>query len=632
MWNLLYIFRLIVFILGFISFFVSYRYLQDNRTLFLVISFILMGLGLLITGVFICRSSKLQEYKSESKKSLIYVLGWKLLIVFACLMYLVYIDFLEASGGNFGIIEKLSLGAWILLGIWGILLGIGVELATCGAGRAFDTTKIVRKYFDLTRIKKALSYYSSIALVLGICICLCYGASKRNKTFDLSYLKIATPSSETVSYLESHPQIKVEAYFANDNEVRYYVEKYFSLISSKLPGISVEYIDLDSSPAKANERDISKNGFVVFVDSSKDKINKFYVNDEIAASKKILRNFDKEVQTHLKELIEKSKTIYLTTSHLEYSIKEEGKNPFKSFKSLSKIFSQINYNVKTLNTQELISGVPEDASCLMIVSAKSSFLSQEISSIDKYLNQGGCLVAFLDSIGGSDGKVVSASNGITEYLKSKGLVYNKVVLGNAVNHVQLFHSPVDNWFLATNNYSKHPTMETLLALRQQAILLMFGSGYFSFVPSKEGWGYSSLVKTLPATFIDKNLNYKQDTGETGDSQVFDLIVASSKPVAGNKQDSSDDGKKESRMVLFSNSSITSDALIGNTANRIMVLEAFKWGFQDETMFTSSSSEEDVKIQHTREENIIWFNLTVFGIPVLILLIGFIVLRVMRRKQ
>ena len=87
--------------------FVSYRYLQDNRTLFLGISFILMGLGLLITGVFICRSSKLQEYKSESKKSLIYVLGWKLLIVLACLIYLVNINFLEASGGNFGIIEKI---------------------------------------------------------------------------------------------------------------------------------------------------------------------------------------------------------------------------------------------------------------------------------------------------------------------------------------------------------------------------------------------------------------------------------------------------------------------------------------------------------------------------------------------
>ena len=43
-------------------------------------------------------------------------------------------------------------------------------------------------------------------------------------------------------------------------------------------------------------------------------------------------------------------------------------------------------------------------------------------------------------------------------------------------------------------------------------------------------------------------------------------------------------------------------------------------------------EEDVKIQHTKKENIVWFNVTVFGVPVLILLIGFIVLRVMRKKQ
>ena len=639
MWQFLYVFRLAVFILGFIGFFISYRYVVDSRCIYSLISFTLMGVGAFLTIGFICKSSKLKE-NVESRKSLYYVLGWKLLLILACSIFVVYDKLLEASGGSYGWSQKLSLATWMILGIFGIACGIGVELATVGARHAFSRDSSTRKYFDLSRVKKTIGYYSSISIVLCICICLCYATNKQDKTFDLSYLKIATPSEETILYLSSHPEITVEAYFDKDNEVRTYVEKYFSLLTSRLSNLSIEYIDLDASPAKAKKMDISKNGYVIFIDTSKDNINKLFVNDEIDSARKVLRNFDNEVKTHLKELVEKTKTIYFTNSHLEYSIQDVGKDPFKSFKALSKLFSQLNYNVKTLSSPELISGIPEDATCLMVLAPHGSFLSKELESIDKYLNKGGCLVAFMDSLGGSDGKQVLGSDGLGIYLKSKGLVYNKVVLANSSTRVEFFHSSVDNWFLATNNYSKNPITQTLQVLGKQAVTLMIGSGYFNFVPNKEGWSYNSLVRTLPATFIDKNLNYTQDKNETSELEPVDLVISSSKPVSlsidtetkDKDKNTTNSSKKEARMVLFGTASISSDALLENTANKVLILEAFRWAFSDETMFTSSSSEEDVKIQHTKKENIVWFNVTVFGVPVLILLIGFIVLRVMRKKQ
>lgn len=630
MMQFLYVFRLVLFISGCLGFVVVNRYFSDDLLLYSSICFTLMILSVGILIYFIKRSSYLKQDSTETKKSLLLLLLWKIILILSCVLYLLYDYKLQADGGSFFSIEKILLALWVGFGIWGVFLGFWLESSCREVSRAFSKTSDSRKYLDYSRVKKSALYACSLTLVLCISILMCYATYKKDKTFDLSYLKIATPSSETISYLSNLKDVGAEIYFSKDNEVKPYVEKYFSILSSKVSGFWVEYIDLDLSPTKAKERDITQNGFVIFVDRAKDRINKLYVKDEINESRKILKNFDSRVLQNVKELVENSKTIYLTSSHMEASIKEDNKDKFKSFKNLSKLFSQINYNVKTLNTSELISGVPEDANCLMVLAPKSSFLTEEVASIDKYLNRGGCLVGFFDSLSSkASGSIGSARDNLVEYFKSKGLVYNKVVLANEKNHVQFTHSGADNWFLATNNFSRNDMLAPLLAARQQAFIIMFASGYFNFTPFKEGWSFSSLLKTLPSTFIDKNLNYRQDPSESTDN-TFDLVVTGTKQIELKDQTESKD-KKEAKVLLFSNSSSASDALIENVANQILLVSSFRWAFSDDSMLTSSSSEEDVRIQHTKKENIVWFYLTVCTIPFIILLIGFVVLRVMRRK-
>jgi hypothetical protein len=52
---------------------------------------------------------------------------------------------------------------------------------------------------------------------------------------------------------------------------------------------------------------------------------------------------------------------------------------------------------------------------------------------------------------------------------------------------------------------------------------------------------------------------------------------------------------------------------------------------DEALAGTTESEEDVMIQHTREEDVAWFYGTIFGVPLLVLATG-ITLTALRNRR
>jgi LPXTG-motif cell wall-anchored protein len=96
-----------------------------------------------------------------------------------------------------------------------------------------------------------------------------------------------------------------------------------------------------------------------------------------------------------------------------------------------------------------------------------------------------------------------------------------------------------------------------------------------------------------------------------------------KPAFQNKNSkNSKDNKKaeppELRLIAVGDSDMISDKVLRNPGNAYFLVDAVKWLGGEEEYMGKTSSEEDVRIMHTRKEDQLWFYLTIFGVPALVL--------------
>jgi hypothetical protein len=56
-------------------------------------------------------------------------------------------------------------------------------------------------------------------------------------------------------------------------------------------------------------------------------------------------------------------------------------------------------------------------------------------------------------------------------------------------------------------------------------------------------------------------------------------------------------------------------------NRVLLLDAVRWLIGEESFAGEVSSEEDVRIEHTKEKDVYWFYSTILGAPALVLGLG-----------
>ncbi len=138
---------------------------------------------------------------------------------------------------------------------------------------------------------------------------------------------------------------------------------------------------------------------------------------------------------------------------------------------------------------------------------------------------------------------------------------------------------------------------------------------------REGVSTDTLIRSMPDTWEDLDGDYEQGSDEKG--KVFDVAVASS----------GGEGESEWRAVVLGDVSALSDTVFQiSVGNQQFAFDAVRWLVGDEELVGDVSSEEDVKIQHTREQDVKWFYGTIFGVPLLVLIIGLMFTRIRRRSK
>ncbi len=145
------------------------------------------------------------------------------------------------------------------------------------------------------------------------------------------------------------------------------------------------------------------------------------------------------------------------------------------------------------------------------------------------------------------------------------------------------------------------------------------------------------MRTFGSAFADTDGNFQRTDNESKDE--FALAVAVTKPVAGapSKTEAGTDEDKakpanEMRAFVLADADAMSDLLLPRVpGNPLLAFDAVRWLVGEESLAGEIESEEDVKVDQSKQMNMAWFYSTVFGVPLVVLGVGVAVSRRGRRR-
>jgi hypothetical protein len=483
---------------------------------------------------------------------------------------------------------------------WPILL---VELAYAEMTRA--------PKLEPGRIRSAMMSGLGLAAVLTTAFSFAYVASERDKKVDLAYFRTSRPGEVTRRITRNLDQpIEVAVFFPSPNEVRDEVDDYLNDLVKESNQLKITHYDFDIDPAKAKEYGVTTNGILVFVRGSRHE--QLGLPKDIESAKPALKTLDKEVQQRLMTIVKPPRSVGFTIGHGERTWErgETDTDKRPGLAVLRDILLDQNYTNRTVSAVDgLMTDVPKDVTVLAIVGPRKPFQPEELAAINRFIDGGGRVLIALDPENNVD---------MHEVLGPLNLEFKAEPLANELVYARRMEGKIsDRANLITATYSSSPAVSTLARFGQRAPIVLPGAGWINTKKDRTAAiPVDAAIKAHYATFVDKNGNFTQDPGE--DKRQWELAATAV--------------KKDARVFVIADSDWCSDETIKVAANGGLALDAIHWLMGDEAFSGQTSTEADVKIVHTRKQDVAGFYSTIFLVPVLVIGAGVVVTRNSRRKR
>jgi len=453
-------------------------------------------------------------------------------------------------------------------------------------------------------------------LVVSLALPVNYLASKHDIEYDYAYFRTTRAGTATLATVRSLTEpVHATLFFSAASDVKEQVLPYFDALERAGEGrFTYEVLDQAMAPELAAEEKIQRNGTILL--AMGDTKQKLTLPEEIDRAKRDLKKLDSSVQKSLMKLAKGKRTVYMLSGHDEASPRETDDDGRK-LAQLKRVLQSLSFDVKTFGaTDGSTSAVPDDASLLLIAAPLHALLPEEEQVIADYTARGGSLLVMAaPTLKPREGDPAQPLAGV---LAGLGLQATSAPLVNPTKYLSQRQGKADKLMLVSNRYGTHAVVKTLARYSTEAYVALPLSAGLSKLPDAKV-NISTLIRSYPDTWADTTLNIVQDADEP--SAVTDLAVA----VEGGADD------KPWRAVVVGSVAAFSDPMLGAMrGNNMFLADAALWLVGDEGISGETESEEDVKIQHTRDEDVYWFYGTVFGVPLLVMLAGMLVVQ-LRRK-
>ncbi|HEY4156618.1 MAG TPA: Gldg family protein [Polyangiaceae bacterium] len=539
------------------------------------------------------------------------------------------------------------------------------------------------------RVRAAASAGISLVLAAIYGALFVYAASGVTWKADYSYFKTSKPSDATRKIAASLSEpVRVVAFFPDVNEVRNEVSSYLHDLGSGIPNLQIEIKDRLLVPKLAKELRASQDGVIILARGS--VTNTVTLGVDIEQARPKLKTLDRDFKEQLLKLARARLTAYLSVGHGELNDSSKARNDETGHSAgiARTLLQKQNFLVKDLGlSQGLASDVPYDADVVIVLGPSEAFASEEIASLQRYADRGGHLLLALDPDTNSTQNLVAPGSPVAPGELQKepskgpnkpgakvptpatsvnpaekaappagatptppqlaalagiaGLTLGADILANEKQHVRLAFNDSDHVRLISSGFSSHASVSTLSRNSPRAAVVLFGTGTLDrALGSNDKVDFA--VRAPAGSFQDKNKNYKldADSEKTGN---FNVAAAVSRPIvtAAPAPPPKDDKKpkekkpetKEMRAFVTADADAFSDLVMSNViGNQILFVDAVRWLVGEESFSGADTSEEDVHIERTKQQDLSWFYATIFGAPCLVLGAGVFVSRRSRRAR
>jgi len=327
--------------------------------------------------------------------------------------------------------------------------------------------------------------------------------------------------------------------------------------------------------------------------------------------------------------------------------------------------------------QGLARDVPDDADVVVIVGPTDPFSKEELASLERYVGpRHGKLFLALDAdafstrdtvtlptpptsasakapaapatsasskpAGSAEPASAPASGPLADLAALVGLTFGTDPLANDRMHIRMRNDDSDRIRLITQSFSSHASVSTLSKNTTRAGVAFLGAGNLEKARgATERIDFA--VRAPGGTFADKNRNYTFD--RDGEKQTsFNLAAAITeaekpKDAAAKKDDKKEEKGKdkqpnpeEMRAFVLADADAVGDFVLSQDPwNQILLVDAMRWLVGEESFAGPPNTEEDQRIQHTKQQDLSWFYATIFGAPSLVLALGLAISRRSRAK-
>jgi hypothetical protein len=464
------------------------------------------------------------------------------------------------------------------------------------------------------RVRDAIAGGLTLALAATYGALYVFAAGEMHVKADFSYLHTARPSEATKKLVEATKEnVHVVAFFPDVNDVRAEVVAYLADLAAGHPNVHVEVHDRLLFPQLARDMKANDDGVVVIGHGLERQT--LTIGTDINAARPKLKTLDADFQKALNATMRERRTAYFTVGHGELNdTQPSNENEGRTGRAIRRVVEQQNYVVKDLGaTTGLGVDVPDDAGLVVVLGPAQALLPEEVASLGRYLDRGGRLLLCLDPDGKADLEPLASLVGLT---------VSKTALANDKVHLRRRYNDSDHAILATNRYSSHASVSTLGRIASHPVIFVGAAALDKKAGADGKLVVDFTVRALPDTYNDLNANYLFDTGEK--RQTYPIAAAVSKPTPGKKT-------AEMRAFVLGDADVVSDAVLANETNLVLAADALHWLGGEESLAGAMQTTEDVRIEHTKQKDLLWFYGTIFAAPVSILAAGLFYTQRLRRR-
>ncbi len=443
---------------------------------------------------------------------------------------------------------------------------------------------------------------------IGILILANYIVYRHDVKLDLTENKSFTLSEQTIKILKGlNSEVKVKGFYRASNAQRQDVLNRLEIYRTEAGGkLSFEMVDPDRQPGLALNAGVQSDGTII-LESGKSR-KEIYAADESQLTSAIL------------SITRSNKPkIYFLSGHGE--LDWDSFEPRLGLGFMKQVLEQESYETAELSLPAVQNKVPADAAVVVIAGPEKALTAEEAKGLQDYFKQGkGKLMVLLQA---------RFASGLEPTLRQLGLQVNDNIIVDPSQNIQN-----DVTVPAFTAYEFHPITK---ALNNNVVFLPLSRSLTISNPP-DHIQLTALMKTTPASWGETNLEenslIQKDSADPAGPLTAAVALTrsdpnampSSSPDPGNPEAApKEQAKDQSRMVIVGNAMFASNGFSKILGNGDFFLNSIAWLTESEDLISiRAKPTENRQLQLTGSQERWTFNISLIGMPLLVIIFGLVI--------